>query len=264
MPVGKSGRTGEVRESWSFVRPLIIVTIISWPNGEVYREKQRQMMHGPSSTYAQGPVWCIPPWGPNSELHTDLQLTMDMPERYTYRFSHCGHCPTIFYTELLVNVCNDEIRDDPCWGLARQYTAGGTLLPWKSSFYGCSRRARFRSLEACGQQQWGIDPRTDDAGGGREEALVFEKRELSSLSLLATVSPSSRARAEIPHYYSMSFGHPCIHHLDHQYFLSTILIQYTTSLLFCSLQDLRHFATYPLRDPGHSDIRLSLASIFAP
>jgi hypothetical protein len=43
----------------------------------------------------------------------------------------------------------------------------------------------FRSLEACGQQ-WGIDPRTDDAGGGGGRRLCKSRREsFLSFSLLA-------------------------------------------------------------------------------
>lgn len=84
MPVGNKGRTGEVMEVLDLVSPLIMITSSSWSNGEVYREKKRQ--NARPLHYAQGPCRAFRRGDrPNSELHTDLQLTMDMPERYTYR-----------------------------------------------------------------------------------------------------------------------------------------------------------------------------------
>ena len=105
MPVGKernTGRTGEVRKSWPFVSPLIIITSNSWSNGEVYRSTNARpiIMH-------RG----IPQWGPNSEVHTDLQLTMDMPERYTYRSATIldWRCDTKYrYTPLLSMYLNSD------------------------------------------------------------------------------------------------------------------------------------------------------------
>ncbi|KAM0695080.1 hypothetical protein Q7P36_005436 [Cladosporium allicinum] len=134
MPVGKNG-TQEEQES------------NSWSNGEVYRSK--------AETNARPIIMHrgIPQWGPNSEVHTDLQLTMDMPERYTYRSA-----------TILDWTCDTEYRYTPLLSMRHSLTVGRELLRVFS-------KASFRSLEACGQQQWGIDPRTDDAGGGGE-ALV--------------------------------------------------------------------------------------------
>ena len=71
-------------EVLAFVNPLIMITSNSWSNDEVYREKQRQ--NARPLHYAQGPCRAFRRGDrPNSELHTDLQLRMDMPERYTYR-----------------------------------------------------------------------------------------------------------------------------------------------------------------------------------
>jgi hypothetical protein len=103
MPVGKMGGTGEVMEVLAFVNPLIMITSNSWSNDEVYREKQRQ--NARPLHYAQGPCRAFRRGDrPNSELHTDLQLRMDMPERYTYRsatildggYTTARHCwPTV-------------------------------------------------------------------------------------------------------------------------------------------------------------------------
>ena len=167
MPVGKernTGRTGEVRKSWPFVSPLIIITSNSWSNGEVYRSTNARpiIMH-------RG----IPQWGPNSEVHTDLQLTMDMPERYTYRSATIldWRCDTKYqHTPLLFMYLYSDTKESLLGartsrhGRRHSLTVGRELLRVFS-------KASFRSLEACGQQQWGIDPRTDDAGGGGE-ALV--------------------------------------------------------------------------------------------
>lgn len=148
MPVGKernTGRTGEVRKSWPFVSPLIIITSNSWSNGEVYRSTNARpiIMH-------RG----IPQWGPNSEVHTDLQLTMDMPERYTYRSATLldWRCDTKYqHTPLLYCSCTSTvIQGNPNWGLARADTAGGTLLPWEGSFYASSRRPRFEAWRLAG------------------------------------------------------------------------------------------------------------------
>jgi hypothetical protein len=87
MPVGKKGRTGEVIEVLAFVSPLIMVTSNSWSNDEVYGEKPHdERQNARPLCIAQGPCRAFRRGDrPNSELHTDLQLRMNMPERYTYR-----------------------------------------------------------------------------------------------------------------------------------------------------------------------------------
>ena len=149
MPVGKernTGRTGEVRKSWPFVSPLIIITSNSWSNGEVYRSK--------AETNARPIIMHrgIPQWGPNSELHTDLQLTMDMPEHYTYRSATIldWRCDTNIDTRHYCPCTSTVTQGNPNWGLARADTAGGTLLPWEGSFYASSRRPRFEAWRLAG------------------------------------------------------------------------------------------------------------------
>ena len=99
--------------------------------------------------YAQGG---IPQWGPNSELHTDLQLTMDMPEHYTYRSATIldWRCDTNIDTRHYCPCTSTVTQGNPNWGLARADTAGGTLLPWEGSFYASSRRPRFEAWRLAG------------------------------------------------------------------------------------------------------------------
>jgi hypothetical protein len=106
----------------------------------------------------------------------------------------------------------------------------------------------FRSLEACGQQQWGIDPRTDDATGGRGGRRLCKSRRESFLSLsLSLLEPLTRRVLvqSIPHSY---YYYYCCPLLTPPVSSSIILIQYTDSLS-PSLQIWRHSASLPTPGP---------------
>jgi hypothetical protein len=85
-------------------------------------------------------------------------------------------------------------------GLARQDTAGGTLLPWEGSFYASSRRARFEAWSSAALRAAAVGQkiRADDAGGKTQWERAF------SLSLsLPLLEPLTRRVLvqSIPHYY---------------------------------------------------------------
>jgi hypothetical protein len=67
--------------------------------------------------------------------------------------SHCSGHGIDYYTislALYLYETGTAIQRNSYWMLARADTAGGTLLPWNGSFYGCSRSRRFEAWRLAG------------------------------------------------------------------------------------------------------------------
>jgi hypothetical protein len=218
MPVGKDGRTGEVRESWLFVSPLIIVTSSSWSNGEVYRSKSRDTCT--AHHYAQG--------------RSAVGAELGSAHRSSANDGYAGalYIPLSHYPPCWRGIQNDNtrhywpcistaIQGDPYWGLARQVTAGGTLLPWDRSFYASSRRPRFEAWRLAGSSSGALIRApmmlAAEVGGACVRA---EERALLSLSLLEPLTRRVLVQS-IPqyryHYCTLVYFPYTTHQVDHQY-----------------------------------------------